>query len=563
MMSTLPNTTTTIPAASLPTPADLGLPAKFAAWRPGQYTAIDQACQSLSTGGRMVVINAPTGAGKSGIAVATANTLGGRAVICTSTKPLQRQYLDDFAPGMVDIRGRANYLCHLGDGTTCEDGYDEGCPDAAFSQCPYRGAYCTASYANLVCTNYAYWSAIHRYGEGLGSTNLLVLDEAHTAFAEVCSAMALEFSERDISFLLGARLPNHDLGLEGWKNWARELSLIASREIGNTERALAGHPPPGQVKPLRRRLRRLTGIAASLTDLRNARGEWIFHRRRQGQSDAWCCDPVWAADYSDPILFAHARQAMLVSATVTRRTMSLLGVAPEDYTYIEIPSQFPPASSPVYWIPTASMRQGMGESEKRALYDRVDEIIKMMGPRKGIIHTVSYDRADDLYRNSAYHTRMILHERGGAGIEGGVNQFRASPGPAVLVSPAITQGFDFAGDDSEYQILVKLPFPDSTSPVNRARTASDIVRPTTDDDKERKQLGTDYLDYAVSQVLIQACGRSMRSSKDRCMSFILDDNWKWWHRRAEKGGCFPFWFRRLLKVSRTVPPPLPRVGATR
>lgn len=555
-MPTLPT-----PAATLPTPADLGLPPKFSAWRPGQYSAIDQACQLLTGGSRVVAINAPTGAGKSGIAVATANTLGGRAVICTSTKPLQRQYLDDFASsGMVDIRGRANYLCRLGDGATCEDGYDNGCKDAPFSQCPYRGAYCVACDSPLTVTNYAYWAAIHHYGEGLGSTNLLVLDEAHTAFSEVCSAMSLEFSDRDISFLLSARLPTHDLGLEGWKQWAGELSTIAARSVADVERALADYPAAGHVKALRRRLRRLTGIAASLTDLRNASGEWIFHRRRQGQSDTWCADPVWAANYANPVLFAHARQALLVSATVTRRTMSLLGMAPEDYTYIEIPSQFPPANSPIYWIPTASMRQGMGESEKRALYNRVDEIIKTMGPRKGIIHTVSYDRADELYRNSAYHTRMILHERGGAGIEGGVNEFRAAPGPAVLVSPAITQGFDFAGDDSEYQIIVKLPFPDSTSPVNRARTATDIIRPRTNEEKARKQAGSNYLDYAVSQALIQACGRSMRSSSDRCMTFILDDNWKWWHWRAEKGGCFPFWFRRLLRSSRVVPPPLPQVG---
>lgn len=560
-MSTLPT-----PAATLPTPSDLGLPPKFSSWRPGQYSAIDQACQALSCENKLVVINAPTGSGKSGMAVATGNVLGGRTVVATSTKPLQQQYLDDFAgSGMVDIRGRGNYLCHLGDGTTCEEGYDEGCPDAPFAQCPYRAAYSFACGSSTVVTNYSYWAAIHRYGEGLGGivgTNLLVCDEAHTAFQEICSAMALEFSERDVSFLLGARLPNRDLGLEGWKSWARDLRPIASRSVAETEQAVKDRP--ARARTILHRLRRLRRILASLVDLEGARGEWIFHRRRTAQSDTWCADPVWAAPYADPILFAHARQALLVSATVTRRTMQLLGKDPQDYTYIEVPSQFPPASSPVYWIPTASVRQGMSAGEKLILHNRVDEIITAMGPRKGVIHTVSYDRAEEIYRASCHSGIMILHERGGASIEGGVNEFRASPGPAVLVSPAITQGFDFAGGDSEYQIVVKIPFPDSTNPVTRARTAADIERPRTDEDKAAKQLGSDYLDYAVSQVLIQACGRSMRSAQDRCMSFILDDNWRWWRWRAERGGCFPFWFRRLLKSSRTVPAPLPRVtGATR
>jgi len=552
-MTTLPNITT---AAAL-TPADLGLPPKFATWRPGQYEAIDQACQALSEGRRTVAINAPTGAGKSGIAVAVANVLGSRTVVCTSTKPLQQQYLDDF-PAMADIRGRGNYLCTLGDGTTCEDGYDEGCSDAPYAQCRYRSAYLTACASDLVCTNYAYWSAIHRYGEGLGDTGLLVGDEAHTSFNEICSAMSLEFSERDISFLLSSRLPAHDLGLAGWKEWAGELRTIANRAVSEGEKAIKDRLDTPRA--LLRRLRSLKRIAANLNDLEHARGEWIFHRGRSHQSQSWCADPVWAAPYAEPVLFSHARMLLLTSATVTRHTMSLLGLEPEDYSYIEIPSQFPPGSSPVYWIPTAAVRQGMSAAEERALFGRIDEIIAAMGPRKGIIHTVSYDRAERIYKASRYSGLMILHERGGSGIEGGVNDFRAASGPAVLVSPAITQGFDFAGADSEYQIIVKLPFPDSTNPVTRARTGADIVRPKSAEDKDAKQYGSNYLDYIVSQSLIQSCGRSMRSAQDRCQSFILDDNWRWWSPRAMKGGCFPFWFRRLIKVSRLVPPPLPRVA---
>jgi hypothetical protein len=65
--------TTLAPAAAVSTAGDLGLPPKFSTWRPGQYSAIDQACQSLSTGNRMVVVNAPTGAGMSGIEAALAD----------------------------------------------------------------------------------------------------------------------------------------------------------------------------------------------------------------------------------------------------------------------------------------------------------------------------------------------------------------------------------------------------------------------------------------------------------------------------------------------------------
>jgi len=547
----------TLPPNPQATPQDLGLPPKFQSWRPGQYEAVVFALESLKAPEcKFVAINAPTGAGKSGIAVALANARGGRTVVCTSTKPLQQQYLSDFAPsGMADIRGRANYPCRLGNGTTCEDGYDEGCPDAGFAQCPYRAALCSACQSATVVTNYAYWAAVHRYAEGLGSTSLLVCDEAHTAFDEVCGAMALEFWERDVAFFLGTRFPGRDLGLEGWKRWAGELVNVAAHALVEGEKLAKLR----QEKALFRRARRIKTLLRSLTDLHAAQGEWVFQRRRLNQGELWQADPVWAAPYAAPILFDHAAKALLISATVTRRTMSLLELEPSQYEYLEMPSQFPPASSPVYYIPTAAMRQGMSRAEESIMHARVDEIVTAMGPRKGIVHTVSYARAEQIASASRHSGIMILHERGGAGVQAGIETFRASIGPSVLVSPALTMGFDFAGEACEYQILVKLPFPDSTNHINRARAAADLERPKTEEDRRRKQLGTDYLDHAVSQILIQACGRGMRSASDRCMTFILDDNWRWWRWRAERSGCFPWWFRRLLKTSRTVPPPLPRV----
>lgn len=542
--------------ASTLTPQDLGLPTKFRTWRPGQYESVMWALEALKTETKFVAVNAPTGAGKSGIAVALANARGGRSVVATSTKPLQRQYLDDFGPGgMVDIRGRSNYSCHLGNGTTCEEGVEEGCPDAPFCQCPYRAALSSACSSSTVVTNYAYWAAVHRYAEGLGSTDLLVCDEAHTAFGEVCGVMRLEFWERDIAFLLGTMFPARNFTLGGWKDWAGDLLPVAASALVVAEKLAKQR----QDKALFRRARRIKALGRSLTDLQNARGEWVFEHRRLSQGEVWQADPVWAAPYAAPVLFDHAGKVLLISATVTKRTMSLLGLEPGDYEYLEMPSQFPPASSPVYYIPTAAMSKGMSYTAESNMYNRIDEIITTMGPRKGIIHAVSYNRAEQIASASQHADIMILHERGGAGVQAGIEEFRASRGPAVLVSPAITMGFDFAGEDSEYQILPKLPFPDLSDHINRARTAADIQRPKTAEDKERKQRGTDYLDDMVSQYLIQACGRSKRSAQEPCMSLILDDNWRWWRWRAERGGCFPWWFRRLLKTSTRVPPPLPRV----
>ena len=103
-------------------PCDLGLPPKFAAWRPGQFQAIEQA---VNTDKRVTAMNLPTGCGKSVCGVAVSIFNGGRTVILTSTKGLEDQY-DEFSPcGLVDFRGRQNYECpHYG---SCADGRIAGC----------------------------------------------------------------------------------------------------------------------------------------------------------------------------------------------------------------------------------------------------------------------------------------------------------------------------------------------------------------------------------------------------------------------------------------------------
>jgi Rad3-related DNA helicase len=76
----------------------------------------------------------------------------------------------------------------------------------------------------------------------------------------------------------------------------------------------------------------------------------------------------------------------------------------------------------------------------------------------------------------------------------------------VLVSPSYQIGWDFPRTDCEYQILIKVPFPNTQSAVIEARCQD-----------------TDYrLNYAM-QLIVQMRGRGLRDACDRCEFFILDD----------------------------------------
>jgi superfamily II DNA or RNA helicase len=57
---------------------------------------LQEMCNAFNSGYKYIVLEAPTGFGKSPVAIAVARTLGS-SYICTSTKDLQTQYSNDFS----------------------------------------------------------------------------------------------------------------------------------------------------------------------------------------------------------------------------------------------------------------------------------------------------------------------------------------------------------------------------------------------------------------------------------------------------------------------------------
>jgi Rad3-related DNA helicase len=81
----------------------------FTSRRNNQTRVLNEICEAFNSGYKYIILEAPTGFGKSPVAVSVAKTLGS-SYICTSTKDLQTQYARDFSFIRV-AKGKSNFHC--------------------------------------------------------------------------------------------------------------------------------------------------------------------------------------------------------------------------------------------------------------------------------------------------------------------------------------------------------------------------------------------------------------------------------------------------------------------
>jgi DEAD_2 len=103
--------------------------------RPKQHQVIQEICDAFNSGYKVI---APTGFGKSPVAMCVARTLGS-SYTCSATKELQTQYVNDF-PFLRSVKGMGNFTCLVREDFAQSDNYRCGqCgPAASYDECRHK-----------------------------------------------------------------------------------------------------------------------------------------------------------------------------------------------------------------------------------------------------------------------------------------------------------------------------------------------------------------------------------------------------------------------------------------
>lgn len=445
-----------------------------------------------------------------------------RTLTLVSTKSLADQILrDPFSH--TEIRGHGNYLCASKIYDPTGELSDLRCMSRGYG-CEYQSRVDQCLQSQNVLTNYAHWCSLARTGQvdRLGKFDLLICDEGHLIHDLLTDYVSVEIYEARLAYLLQQSIPQ----LSGntidscWLTWLRETvySLSRKRQSQSSQKEYIQ-----QIDRLQSDLERVL--------LESSKHSWVVEHTEKTVKFS----PVWSRAYTEKYLFRGIPKIVISSGTLLPETAPLLGVSKEDHSYFQVPSTFPAERRPFIYLPTCRVDFRMSEGHWRMLMSRVNQIIEDRLDRKGLIHGRSYDRCREIMERSLWREFMISHSSSRDKQEA-VTKYLSSDSPAILVSPSVEEGHDFKGDACRYQILLKVPYTDTRSPVMKERV------------KQNKKYGY----FKAAEKILQQYGRSNRSERDWSETFILDDHWEYFQRVV----TFPDYFKKAWKVSRQVPEPI-------
>jgi Rad3-related DNA helicase len=343
----------------------------FPEFRPFIKDALADAEQAFESGKRFVMINSPTGSGKSAISVAFARHF--KSAILTPTKMLQNQYADtkEFSTEYT-IFGKGNYKCgidgfkHLAvdqamccsDATTKE--YAEMTPwktelladkspsKLLIGKCTYSGK---CEYYKLINSipvkpgpvlNYDLFFHLKKTPlnprEGLDFGDSVVFDEAHHLMSKARSVFGYKLSQQHAERLLGVEARRRDA--EPPALWLERLLMLSEAALKKD----------GDIKSAPEIYKFFT-TTSFICQFDVADRSKFFIEDRGAELDI---KPV-NFKYLKSIIFHPFKKILLLSATFPKNFCEIFNISDDEIEIIDIPSSFKKENRPLFFLDRKSV----------------------------------------------------------------------------------------------------------------------------------------------------------------------------------------------------------------
>ncbi|WP_458719767.1 helicase C-terminal domain-containing protein [Candidatus Nitrosocosmicus sp. R] len=557
--------------------------------RPNQDKVLDELDQALKSDYKFIFLEAPTGFGKSAVAVTLARFLGS-SHICTSTKDLQTQYNRDF-PYLSEVKGRNNFPCivkeDMGIRESCEYGpclkdddfdciyktrmsdydvksegtiyenvdinkyalkkyYDKAKEHSQlvkieWQPCHYYHQKWISIKSSHTIYNYKYFLSDLFYSSGVNKRKLLILDEAHTLESEVSSFKNIIFSKESlIRFFPKINLPdNKQTDVETWIDFCAGLKEQFTSYVEKSANILGSGGNSEDIhvseKNLIDAINYEKNLFTFLEDLRINKENWLVTNITKNEIDnkpsRIKLEPLVVSSYFTDI-FDKGSISLLMSATILSKEnlCKAVGLKNEDVKFIRVEnSDFPIKNRPIYLMNVAWLNARTMSESLPNIVKVLDNLLSVHKNDKGIIHTTSYSQVQFIKNNlSKENLSRLIETNPKFDRNEMILKHTQSTKPTVLISPSMFLGVDLKDDLSRFQVIVKVPYPDLTD-----KKISVL-----------KQRNPKWYEWNTILRLIQAYGRSVRNADDYANTYILDSSVSFLLKNGKE--MIPKWFSEAI-----------------
>jgi Rad3-related DNA helicase len=393
---------------------------------------------------KFVVVQAPTGTGKSPLAMACARSVP-KTYLMTPRKSLQDQYARDFIQYFSDLRGRGNYACNKYAGENCSSAPCRSNPELRkdCSGCEYKIALNAAVNSNITLFNFAAALSYLNFTNSFTSRNLMIIDEAHMIEDELTNFIEFKI---DLEKLRDFGVLRQDQAIPDFKTTAEYTEFLKGMvEIAKYLYDNSKDMGPNDFEEFEAFYRKLGTIVSEVT---NYPENLLMDKELDlyGNLKKIIFRPFKIHRYANNYLFKYSTKIVLLSATILnfQAFARSLGIPLNEASFIDVPSTFPPENSPIVRKYVAPLNFKNLKEMTPILANKIKDVLDKHAKDKGIIHTPSYVLAQDIFDllPQRYKSR-ILFPKNAKEQAAFLEEHTLSKEPTVLLSPSMAEGIDF------------------------------------------------------------------------------------------------------------------------
>ena len=515
--------------------------------RPVQTELVRDIEKSIGSGYKKIIVSAPTGVGKSPIAVNLAAHYKSSFVV-TASKHLQDQYSREFTM-LKPVKGKSNFACmkimeQQGidrkdfDGAikmrmTCEKGQCQEKRDGKTYNCKFKPTiedFESETFGGEICPyydqkylaltsehslwNYHAYFQIMKYNQKNYAKYLnravAVFDEAHKIEDQILQFIGVSINKKNTDEC-GINTGSYDLTeIDMVAALLEDMARYYSREISEIQqsRSFEVNPNYDLLNSLDASYTRYAAASAEI----NSNKENFIINNPKGDGIQYVLAEIRPLDISKYVQsFFHAPIQIFMSATIDKGSFcETTGIPPSEIDIVDVPkSPFPPENRSVEFLNVRSLSYRSSEEDEMAVIKRIDDIMSAHADQRGLILTSSKARCRRILENLSEENGKRI-KMCHAGIDGKtpdaiIEEHSGDPG-SVLLSSSLWEGVDLKDDMSRFQIIAKTPYPNFSD----SRVAAKM-----------KKYPLWYSSQTLTK-LLQGFGRSIRSEDDWAETYVLD-----------------------------------------